>query len=119
MSFVTISNGATTITPWLRLTANATWPSRNTVHDLLGDGVAVTFGSEALRRTTLDLLFATEAAAAAAVTFHRAGHVFELTDAANPSTNMHYVVNGSLRYELDRDTARRWLVRIDVQEVQV
>lgn len=115
----TISNGSTSIMPTLRLSAGAQLKSRHTVHELLGDGVAVTFGSKPLRRGRLDLLFATEADAAAAEAFHVDGHVFELTDPDNASLNMHYVVDGTISRDLDMQTGRRWLVRVDVQEVQV
>ena len=113
----TLSNGSTTITPTLRLTASATVTSRNKIHELLGGGVAVTFGAAPLRTGTLELFFDTETAADAAETFHRDGFVFAITDPDNPSLNMNYVVAGSIERTLDPETRRRWLLKIDIQEV--
>ena len=113
----TITNGTTTITPTLRLTAASTLESRNKVHELLGGGVAVTFGQEPLRTGTLELFFDTETDANDAETFHRDGYVFQLADADVPTLNMTYVVAGRIQRELDSDTRRRWVLKIDVQEV--
>lgn len=113
----TISNGSSTITPTLRMTASSTLASRNKVHELMGGGVAVSFGSQPLRTATLELFFATEGAAATAETFHRDGYVFQITDAEVSSMNMYYTVAGRIERELDKETGRRWVVKIDVQEV--
>lgn len=113
----TISNGSTTIMPKLRMGAAAELESRNQIHELLGGGVAVTFGEQPLRTGELWLLFDTEAAAWNAVQFHRDGYVFEITDTDVPTLNMTYVLNGSVSYELENDTLSAWSVKLTIQEV--
>lgn len=112
-----ISNGSTTISPTIRLNAATSYESRNIVHELLGGGVAVTFGEYPLRTGELQLLFTSEASAAAAVAFFKDGYVFELTDPDVSTLNVYFVVTGEFGYELQEDTLNAWLVTIQYQEV--
>lgn len=113
----TISDGSTTISPPAKLSAAESIESRNIVHELLGGGVAVTFGPEALRTSTLAMYFADEASCEAAYLFFKNGYVFELTDTDKPSTNMFFVVAGAIERELQTDTRDGWILSVDVQEV--
>jgi hypothetical protein len=113
----TISNGSTTITPKAKLTAEESVDSRNLVHELLGGGVAITFGGAPLRAATLEMYFDSETESAEAFEFFKDGYVFELTDTDAPSTNMYFVVAGSIERSRDMDTDTAWLLTVDVQEV--
>lgn len=113
----TISDGSTTISPPAKLSAADAYESRNIVHELLGGGVAVTFGAEPLRTGTLAMYFADETSCAAAYLFFKNGYVFELTDVDKPSTNMYFVVAGAIERELQTDTRDAWILSVDVQEV--
>lgn len=95
----------------------STLQSRNKVHELLGGGVAITFGAEPLRTATLKMLFESETAAAAAETFLRDGFVFQLTDTSVSTTDMYFTIAGRITRELDMDSAATWTVEADIQEV--
>ena len=113
----TISDGSTTISPPAKLTAAESIQSRNIVHELLGGGVAVTFGADPLRTGTLAMYFGDETSCEEAYLFFKNGYVFELTDTDKPSTNMYFVVAGSIERELQMDTRDGWILSVDVQEV--
>jgi len=103
--------------PYLRLTATQQIDSRNTIHELLGGGVAVTFGGDSPATTTLEMLFTSEADSLDAYTKLNTGHVFQLTDYSKTSTSMYFVVAGSINREYLTDTEDTWLINVDVQEV--
>ena len=112
-----ISNGSITIYPQLRIDTSNVYESRNKVHELLGGGVAITFGEEPLRTGTLELLFTSESDAVQAVAMHRDGYVFQIADTAKPSLDMTYVVAGQIQGVFQLDSVDAWLVSVDVQEV--
>lgn len=114
----TISDGVTTITPTVKLTAEDAYESRNIVHSLLGGGVAITFGAEPKRTGTLELAFTSETEANEAYTFFRDGYVFQLDDPAAPTTNMNFVLSGNLSRSWDSSTRTVWVLNVDFQEVQ-
>lgn len=114
----TISDGVTTITPTVRLNAADSYSSRNIVHELLGGGVAITFGSAPLRTGTLDLYFDSEAAASTAYAFLKDGYVFQLADTAASTTNLNFVIAGNISRAWDASTSTAWLISFDFQEVQ-
>lgn len=104
--------------PLLRMNADQSIASRNVIHELLGGGVAVTFGAEAKSTTTLEMLFTSEAACLDAFTKLNTGHLFQLTDYSKTSTSMYFAVAGTIQrsYEIESDDT--WVITVDVQEVQ-
>lgn len=114
----TITDGITTITPTVRLNAADSYASRNIVHELLGGGVAITFGGEPKRNGTLDLYFNNEANANTAYQFLKDGYVFQLADVDAPTTDMNFVISGSITRAWDGETFNSWLISFDFQEVQ-
>lgn len=113
-----ITSDVGSFSPLLRLTAEQTIDSRNVVHDLLGGGVAVTFGGEAKSTTTLEMLFTSEASCLDAYTKLNTGHIFQLTDYSKTSTSMYFAVAGSLNRTYEVDSEDTWIITVDVQEVQ-
>lgn len=112
-----ITSDVGTFSPYLRLNAETTISSRNQVHELLGGGVAVTFGGSAQATTSLELLFTSQADALDAYTQLNTGHIFQLTDGTKSSLNMYFSVAGSIKREYVIDTEDTWLITVDVQEV--
>lgn len=112
-----ISSDVGNFSPYLRLNASQSISSRNTVHELLGGGVAVTFGGDSPATTTLEMLFTSEADSLDAYTKLNTGHVFQLTDYSKTSTSMYFVVAGSIDREYLTDTEDTWTISVDVQEV--
>lgn len=114
----TISDGVTTITPTVRLNAADSYASRNIVHELLGGGVAITFGGEPKRTGSLDLFFNSETDANTAYQFLKNGYVFQLADTVASTTDMNFVIAGNISRAWDGSTLNSWLVSFDFQEVQ-
>ena len=114
---VTVTSDAGTFTPALRLTANETIKTRNVVHELLGGGVAVTFGGEGQSTTTLEFVFKSESAANMAFNQLNTGHLFQITDTNKPTTSQYFSVAGNITRSFVDDTADVWIVTVDVQEV--
>lgn len=112
-----ITSDVGSFSPYLRLNAEQTLPSRNIIHELLGGGVAVTFGGDTLHNTTLEMLFTSEADSLDAYNKLNAGHVFELTDYSKTSTSMYFVVAGSITRQYLTESEDTWLISVDVQEV--
>lgn len=113
----TVTDGSITLTARLRLDFSNVYESRNRIHELLGGGVAVTFGGQPLRTGTLSLLFTSESDAQSALEMHRSGYVFQVADTAKPSLNMTYVVAGQMEAAYQEDSSDAWIVNVDVQEV--
>lgn len=113
----TISDGSTTITPPARLTVNEAYESRNRVHELLGGGVAITFGEFPLRTGTLSLFFDNETDSKTAFDFFKNGFVFELTDMDAPTSDMFFVVSGAMNRTKVEELRNAWILAVDVQEV--
>lgn len=113
----TISDGVTTITPPARLTVEEEYASRNKVHELLGGGVAVTFGEFPLRTGTLSMFFDDETESKTAYEFFKNGFVFELTDTDVPTSNMFFVVAGVITRTKVEELRNAWILAVDVQEV--
>jgi hypothetical protein len=112
-----ISSDVGSFSPYLRLNAETTISSRNIVHELLGGGVAVTFGGDAQATSTLEMLFTSEADALDAYTQLNTGHLFELTDYSKTSTSMYFVVAGSIDRNYLTDTEDTWTITVSVQQV--
>jgi hypothetical protein len=112
-----ITSDAGTFSPYLRLNATQSINSRNVVHELIGGGVAVTFGGTTEDVTTLEMLFTSEADSLTAYDQLNAGHVFELVDYSKTSTSMFFVVAGTVSREYLTETEDTWQISVDVQEV--
>lgn len=112
-----ISSDAGDFSPLLRLSASNTISSRNIVHELIGGGVAVTFGGAAQATATLEMLFTSEADSLDAYTKLNAGHIFELTDYSKTSTSTYFVISGSITREYLTESEDTWLITCDIQEV--
>lgn len=112
-----ISSDVGSFSPLLRTTAELSVDSRNIIHELLGGGVAVTFGGTSLATSSLEMLFTTEAAALDAYNKLNTGHIFQLTDYSKTSTSMYFVVSGSITREYLTESADTWVVSCDIQQV--
>jgi hypothetical protein len=113
-----IISDAGSFSPLLRTNANETIDSRNIIHPLLGGGVAVTFGGEALATTTLEMVFTSEADALEAYTQLNLGHLFLLSDSSKESTSTFFVIAGAITREFLTDTLDTWIITCDIQQVE-
>lgn len=114
---VIVSSDVGTFTPAMRVGATETIATRNVVHELLGGGVAVTFGGAAESTTTLEFVFKSESAALTAYNQLNTGHVFQITDTNKPTTSQYFTVAGNLTREYNVDTPDVWVITVDVQKV--
>lgn len=112
-----ISSDVGEFSPLLRMSADATIGSRNIIHELLGGGVAVTFGGDTLATSTLEMLFTSEADSLEAYTQLNTGHIFLLTDTSKSSTSMYFVVSGSITRSFLVESEDTWTINCDIQEV--
>lgn len=112
-----ITSDVGSFSPYLRMTAEATISSRNIIHELLGGGVAVTFGGDSQATSTLDMLFTSEADSLEAYTQLNTGHIFELTDYTKTSTSMYFVVSGNLTRQYVIESEDTWIITCDIQQV--
>lgn len=113
-----ITSDVGNFSPYLRLSAQQTIDSRNTIHELLGGGVAVTFGGTTLSTSSLEMLFTSEAASLDAYTKLSTGHIFQLTDYSKTSTSMYFVVSGSIERRLEIESEDVWIITCDIQQVE-
>jgi hypothetical protein len=112
-----ISSDVGDFSPYLRLSAETATPSRNVVHELLGGGVAVTFGGDTLATSSLEMLFTSEADSLEAYTILNTGHIFQLTDYSKTSTSMYFVVAGTITRRYLSETEDTWTISVDIQQV--
>lgn len=117
-----ISDGATTVTPLLWVTAEQRYSSQNKIHRLMSGRVAVTLGRTSPRAGRIGFLFDSEAAATSCIDMHRLGTVFSVQEPTRPQLDMTYVLadGGQIEIEVLTDTdpdADLWMVSIDYQEV--
>lgn len=112
-----ITSDVGNFSPYLRLNAEQTISSRNIIHELLGGGVAVTFGGDILKASSFEMIFTSEADSLDAYTKLNTGHIFELTDYSKTSTSMYFVVSGNINREYLTNTDDTWRINVDVQEV--
>lgn len=117
MTLPLITSDAGSFSPTLRMTATDSVESRNTIHELVGGGIAVTFGGESPATATLEMLFTSETDALTAYTQLITGHVFQLTDYDKTSTSMYFVISGSITREFVIDTPDTWTINCDIQQV--
>lgn len=112
-----ISSDVGSFSPFLRMSAEATISSRNIIHDLLGGGVAVTFGGDSKATSTLEMLFTSEADSLDAYTQLNTGHIFELTDYSKTSTSTYFVISGAITRTYVIESEDTWMISCDIQEV--
>lgn len=112
-----ISSDVGDFSPYLRMSAETNNATRNIVHELLGGGVAVTFGGDTLATSSLEMLFTSEADSLDAYTKLNTGHIFQLTDYSKISTSMYFVVAGSITRTYLTDTDDTWTITVDIQQV--
>lgn len=112
-----ITSDVGSFSPYLRMTAEETINSRNIVHELLGGGVAISFGGDGLSTSTLEMLFTSEADSLTAYTILNTGHIFELTDYSKTSTSMFFVVSGNLTRQYQVESEDTWTISCDIQQV--
>lgn len=112
-----ITSDVGSFSPLLRMTASAAINTRNIIHELLGGGVAVTFGGEGQSTSSLEMLFTSEADSLEAYTQLNTGHIFELVDYSKTSTSMYFVVSGSINREYVIESEDTWTISCDIQQV--
>ncbi len=112
-----ITSDVGSFSPYLRMSAEATISSRNIIHELIGGGVAVTFGGDAKATSTLEMLFTSEAASLDAYTQLNTGHIFELTDYSKTSTSTYFVIAGAITRTFVTESEDTWTISADIQEV--
>ena len=112
-----ISSDVGSFSPLLRTSAETTISSRNIIHELIGGGVAVTFGGDSPATSSLEMLFTSEAAALDAYTKLNTGHVFQLTDYSKTSTSTYFVVAGDITRTYLTESEDTWMVTCNIQEV--
>jgi hypothetical protein len=113
-----ITSDAGSFSPLLRYSASESIESRNVIHELIGGGVAVTFGGSPLATSTLEMVFTSEASCLDAYTQLIDGHLFELTDYDKPSTSMFFVVSGNIQREFIIESNDTWTLTVDIQQVE-
>lgn len=109
--------GGNTISPHLALIGSheRESESRNVQHEILGGPPVYTLRTANPPRGTLMLLFKGEQEALDAYVAHELPAPFTITDTDRAALNFQYIVNGSLRMRLDRDTAALWVVEVQYQ----
>lgn len=115
---ITISNSSNSVQPNLVLGYAVSRKSANMIHTIIGrSDPDVTLKPAGLRTGKLEFFFLTLADALTADTIHKAEGTVALADTDLPALNMSYVTSGDIELELDDDTRKRWIVRVDFQEV--
>lgn len=114
----TITSDAGTFSPVLRLTASQAASTRNVLHELIGGGIAVTFGEDSGVTHTLEMVFTSETDSEEAFSQLRAGHLFELTDTDKPTTSMYFVLSGTVERAYQVDSVDTWIITCDIQQVE-
>lgn len=112
-----ITSDVGNFSPYLRLNAVQNIGTRNVVHELIGGGVAVTFGGDTLATSTLEMLFTSEAASLDAYNKLNTGHIFQLTDYSKTSTSMYFVISGTITRTLEIESEDVWVISCDIQQV--
>lgn len=116
-TIITYAGG--TITPAVVNGFDATRPTRTIVHTILGRADPdITFRPAGLRSGTLQLVFPTGEAAAAAEAALAVPRLFALADDDVPEVAMQFVVaDGDITSELDMTTQTVWILGVPFQEV--
>lgn len=116
MITVTTPLGNTHPTLWMELAT--TRQATSQVIERAGTPVAIIHGARPrTRMSRLMLFYPDETEARAAEDLHTAGGICSITDPDRPTHNMHYIVSGAITRTLDAESARRWVLSIDVTEV--
>tara|TARA_R100000365_G_C2744982_1_gene73722 strand:- start:1463 stop:1825 length:363 start_codon:yes stop_codon:yes gene_type:complete len=115
---ISASGGGGSTSPTLVLGYQAARRGRNIIHDLIGDGIAVTLIGSRLRSGTLALLYPAKADAFAAEALLASKATFTLTDTDVAEVGMSFVTDGDVTVELDDATRDAWVVSVDFQQVE-
>lgn len=115
---IAAAGGGGTTTPTLVLGFRASRAGRNIIHDLIGEGIAVTLIGSRLRSGTLELLYPVKADAFAAEALLASKTTFTLTDTDVVEVGMSFVTDGDVTVELDDATRDAWVVSVDFQQVE-
>lgn len=115
----TITHSTGTITPEVVNGFTASREPGNIVHTVLGSSTPdVSLRPSALRAGTLELVFATAAAATAAEAVMALPQVLTITDPDVAEVGMDFVVaGGATEITLDDQTRSVWVLRVPFQEV--
>lgn len=113
----TLTRGATVVTPTLILGYQVVSTVPSVQHDLLDGTVTFTLRAARPRTGTLQLFFATQAAALTGWTLHRTLGNIVYTDTDLPPAGMTYIAVGDLVLELDPETRVRWTLTVPFREV--
>jgi len=115
---VTITQGASSVSPSLVLGYKSTRQAGNLIHPIIQrTDPDVTLAPAGLRTGTLELFCLDLAQALEVETLHAGAGVCQLEDTDLPALNMLYVAAGAIGLELDDETRLRWVVSVDYQEV--
>lgn len=118
-STITRTSDSVTTEPQMILGYQAARTSNNVVHTLIGGGIAVTLVPTLPRSGMLELFYASEADAWAALSLHSAADSFTLTDTDVAVVDMLYVLApGDSGIALDDQTRAQWVVSIPYQEIE-
>jgi hypothetical protein len=110
-----MSDSATT-SPLLITGYDARRDSRNVTHDMLDGSIVMTLINPRPRAGTMQLLYASEYDAHAAMNLHATSATYTLETGDRFTVDMHYVA-GALGVQLDDATRDMWVVSVDYQEV--
>lgn len=118
MTFTITSSLGGTATPDLVLGYEATSESLNVVHKIIGrSDPDITLRGDGLRSGSLEQFYLSRASAWAARTLQAAAATFTVVDSTLTELNMTFVRTGRMSIELDSDTATRWILTVDYQEI--
>lgn len=92
--------------------------SRNTVHNVVGGGTAVSLLPSNARSGRLELLIPNEASALDAFNLLSAGKEYNFRSAERPALNMWFAVDdNAVTIELDPTTLDHWIIGFGFQEL--
>jgi hypothetical protein len=115
---ITLTRGATTLTPFDVLGWDSTREARTVLHQPIDNPVPEVTAREAAPRSgTLRLFFAEQVDAVAAEDAHALPGPWLLTDPDGGYRPMRYVVVGPVRLSSTSDDGSRWIVEVGYQEV--
>lgn len=114
---ITITDGTTTLHPLLWMDYSSTRTTGTRTHALASGATAITLAPAGPRRVKLAFLFHDEDLSKACEDLHATEGVLTVTDTDRATHSMQYVVVGTITRDLHTETARNWIVTVDVQEV--
>jgi hypothetical protein len=113
------SDGTNVVTPLVTQGYESTRSSANVFNAVIGRSYPdVTLMPAGLRTGTLTSVFTTEAESARFEALHVGTSVITFMDTDLPSVGMSYVVDGSIRRQLDPESRLYWIASVDFREVR-